>query len=199
MTTPGNGAAGHDPTAPADREAHLVELVDDEGRPIGAATVDRAHRLPGRLHRAFSIMLHDSQGRLLLQRRAAVKTRFPMRWANSCCGHPGPGEGLVAAATARLAEELGIDGVALTPVGTFIYRASDPGTGRVEYEYDHVLVGEVPTALEASPDPAEVAQLRWADPDSVDRSLATDPEAYAPWLPGVLSVLRDSSHKTDQG
>ncbi len=40
-------------TAP--REKHLVELVDDAGRPVGATTVEEAHTAPGRLHRAFSV------------------------------------------------------------------------------------------------------------------------------------------------
>ncbi len=52
----------------------------------------------------------DAAGRVLLQQRAAVKTRFPLRWANSCCGHPAPGEALAVAANRRLREELGIAG-----------------------------------------------------------------------------------------
>lgn len=71
------------------REEHLVELVDDAGRARGQTTVAAAHQPPGRLHRAFSVLLVDPDGQVLLQRRAAVKTRFPLRWANSCCGHPG--------------------------------------------------------------------------------------------------------------
>ena len=62
------------------------------GRPIGSATVDEAHQAPGQLHRAFSVFLRDADGRVLLQQRAAAKTRFPLRWANTCCGHPAPGE-----------------------------------------------------------------------------------------------------------
>ena len=50
------------------------------------------------LHRAFSVLLFDDDGRTLLQQRAAVKSRFPSRWANTCCGHPGPGEPVVEAA-----------------------------------------------------------------------------------------------------
>ncbi len=39
------------------REQHLVELVSSDGSAIGDATVDEAHRAPGRLHRAFSVLL----------------------------------------------------------------------------------------------------------------------------------------------
>src|SRR5512142_1124958 len=95
------------------RENHLVELVSAEGEAAGAATVQEAHRAPGMLHRAFSVLLVDPNGRLLLQRRAAVKTRFAGRWANACCGHPAPGVAVSEAAGVRLGEERGLGPVEL--------------------------------------------------------------------------------------
>lgn len=176
------------------REAHLVELVDDTGHALGEATVAAAHQPPGRLHRAFSVLLIDPAGRVLLQQRAAAKTRFPLRWANSCCGHPAPGESLVAAANRRLTEELGTAPVALTEVGVYVYYAEDPATGRVEFEYDHVLRADVPADLRTVPDPDEVAELRWVDPTELEADLDADPRAYAPWLGGVVNrLLRPTS------
>ena len=67
------------------RELELVELVDAAGTATGESTVEAAHTEPGQLHRAFSVLLVEPGGRTLLQRRAATKTRFPARWANSCC------------------------------------------------------------------------------------------------------------------
>jgi isopentenyl-diphosphate delta-isomerase len=171
------------------REAHLVELVDRAGRSVGSATVEAAHTAPGRLHRAFSVVLLDPAGRLLLQRRAAAKTRFPLRWANACCGHPAPGRTPVDAAAERLLEEIGLRGVALTEVGVYAYRAADPATGRVENEYDHVLLGRVDTDPALAPDPTEVADLRWVPAAEVPDALAADPSAYAPWLAGVVNTL----------
>ncbi|MBF9128454.1 isopentenyl-diphosphate Delta-isomerase [Plantactinospora sp. S1510] len=171
------------------REAHLVELVDEAGNPIGARTVDEAHRLPGLLHRAFSVFLVDPAGRVLLQQRAAAKTRFPLRWANSCCGHPAPGQSLDSAAGQRLHEELGVGGVRLTEIGVYLYRAEDPETGRVEFEYDHVLRGDFGRDRPVLPDPDEVADLRWVHPDELRAQLEVDPDSYAPWLGGVLGRL----------
>ncbi|HET9519358.1 MAG TPA: isopentenyl-diphosphate Delta-isomerase [Actinoplanes sp.] len=171
------------------REDHLVELVDSDGTAIGAVTVDEAHQAPGRLHRAFSVFLLDPSGRILLQQRAAAKTRFPMRWANACCGHPEPGEDLSMSAARRLVEELGVTDVALTEIGVHSYFAEDPATGRVEHEYDHVLLGEVSTDHPVRPDPAEVAALRWVTPEELRDGLTGDPRAYAPWLAGVAEQL----------
>ncbi|MFB9234858.1 isopentenyl-diphosphate Delta-isomerase [Plantactinospora siamensis] len=175
------------------REDHLVELVDEYGTPVGETSVRAAHEPPGRLHRAFSVFLVDGDGRLLLQRRSARKTRFPLRWANSCCGHPAPEEPLAEAANRRLGEELGLPPAALTECGVHLYRADDPATGRVEFEYDHVLRAEAPAGIEADPDPDEVAEVRWVDPTEVAADLAARPDAYAPWFSGVLQQLLRSA------
>jgi len=172
------------------RELELVELVSADGVGCGTATVVAAHTAPGQLHRAFSVLLFDGAGRTLLQRRAAVKTRFAHRWANTCCGHPAPDEPAAVAASRRLAEEIGVRGLELAEVGVYTYRAGDPATGRVEHEYDHVLVARVATDIALAPDPAEVAGTRWTPADELIAELAR-PESqqeYAPWLSGVLQV-----------
>lgn len=169
-----------------EREQELVELVSALGEPTGTSTVAEAHTQPGLRHRAFSVVLFDGQGRTLLQQRAAAKTRFPLRWANTCCGHPAPREDARVAATRRLAEELGIRGVPLADAGTYTYLAADPVTGRVEHEYDHVLVGQVPPDLPMDVDAGEVVATRWVFAAGL-QELATERE-YAPWLEGVLRV-----------
>jgi isopentenyl-diphosphate delta-isomerase len=177
----------------------LVELVDTDGGVLGSTTVDEAHRAPGRLHRAFSVFLTDPAGRVLLQQRAAIKSRFPLRWANTCCGHPLPGESLATAAARRLVEEIGVGGVALTEVGVYSYYAEDPATGRVEYEYDHVLVGELPTDRKLLPDPTEVAALRWVTTDELRDGMTADARSYAPWLAGVTDRLLVHRRTTEIG
>jgi len=171
------------------RESHLVELVDEAGAAQGSMTVSDAHQAPGRLHRAFSVILQDHDGRVLLQRRAAVKTRFAGRWANACCGHPAPDESVAGAALDRLAEELGMGPVPLREIGVYLYRAADEATGRVEHEYDHVLLGTVPADVALVPDPDEVDATRWADVAELRASLASEPDTYSPWLAGVIGVL----------
>jgi isopentenyl-diphosphate delta-isomerase len=173
-----------------DREQLLVELVDGAGEGIGACTVAEAHTAPGRPHRAFSVLLYDESGRVLLQRRAAVKTRFASRWSNTCCGHPAPGQEVAAAAAARIAAELGLAASTvgpLTEAGVYTYRAVDAENGRVEDEWDHVLVGALRDG-EPRPDPAEVSECAWLGPERLRASMTADPDAYTPWLAGVLRI-----------
>jgi isopentenyl-diphosphate Delta-isomerase len=187
------------------RQGSRIELVTTDGTVTGESTVADAHKPPGVLHRAFSVLLVDEAGRLLLQQRAAAKGRFPLQWANSCCGHPAPGEAVLAAGARRVAQELGLAPVDLREVGIYLYRAEDPATGLVEFEYDHVLVGRLPADQPTRPDPAEVAAIRMVSPAPappvapaehgvptaqrvIDHPCRVPDDAYVPWLSGVLRV-----------
>ena len=68
-----------------------VILVDTDDNEIGFCGKLPAHR-NGKLHRAFSILISNNRGELLLQRRAGGKYHFASLWSNTCCGHPRPGE-----------------------------------------------------------------------------------------------------------
>ena len=179
------------------RETHLVELVGADGHAEGAMTVEEAHQAPGRLHRAFSVFLRSPDGKVLLQQRSAMKTRFPLRWANTCCGHPEPGEEVTVAAARRLVEEVGVGGIELTELGVYSYYAEDPASGRVEYEYDHVLLGDLPAGRQLLADPDEVAALRWVTVAELRAGLTDDPRSYAPWLAGVTERLLESGSNPD--
>jgi isopentenyl-diphosphate delta-isomerase len=190
-------------SGPADREEMIVELVDQEGTTTGTCTVAEAHAPPGRRHRAFSLVLYDKDGRVLLQQRAAVKTRFPLRWSNTCCGHPAPGQDVTAAAVARLADELGITVgqiSAPTEVGSFHYQAADAATGRVEDEWDHVLIASwSPAGGAIAPSATEVSDYRWAFPAALRAEIAEDPDGYTPWLPAVLALATGDSRAPQEG
>jgi isopentenyl-diphosphate delta-isomerase len=159
-------------------EVEFVTLVDAGDQAQGPCGKIEAHRA-GKLHRAFSILITNPDGELLLQRRAAGKYHFAGRWSNACCGHPRPGEETLAAARRRLAEELGVV-VPLGRVAELRYRAVDPTSGLIEHEYLHVLWGQC--VAELRPNPNEVSAVRWMSSNAVQRALARRPEHFTPWF-----------------
>lgn len=167
-----------------------VVLVDIDGAVIGSAEKLEAHRAPGLLHVAFSVVVLDSDGSVLVQRRASNKHHFRGLWSNTCCSHPRPGESVVSAGERRLAEEMGFT-TTLVDVGSFTYRATDPDSGLVEHEVDHVLVGS--HRGDPEPDPAEVGAWRWVEFDSLTADVAARPGRYTPWLAAVLDVVAGSA------
>jgi isopentenyl-diphosphate delta-isomerase len=167
-----------------DRVVHdAIILVDPKDRPIGVAPKRTVHLL-GLRHRAFSILLWDDVGRVLLQRRAPDKYHSGGLWANSCCGHPRPGESTQDAAARRVHEELGVR-ARLSHAGTFTYRAA-VGPGMIEHEIDHVFVGTASGELQ--PDPREVAAVAWISVDELSTDLRANSHLYAAWLADVIRV-----------
>ncbi|GAB2611676.1 isopentenyl-diphosphate Delta-isomerase [Streptomyces capparidis] len=162
----------------------LLELVDEQGTTTGTAEKLTAHRAPGLLHRAFSVFLFDSAGRLLLQRRAPGKYHSPGVWSNTCCGHPYPGEPPFVAAARRTAEELGVAPSLLREAGTVRYNHPDPLSGLVEQEYNHLFVGLAATA--PRPDPEEVGETAFVTAGELAglRASAT----FSAWFPTVLAA-----------
>lgn len=166
-----------------------VVLVDDTDQVIGLMEKAAAHEGHGHLHRAVSMFVVDHQRRALLQRRALTKGLFGGRWSNACCTHPHPGENPADAATRRVLEEIGLHVEALHRAGSFVYRAPDPGSGLVEWEYDHVYVTSVDSSIDVSPDPEEVMDWTWVPLDRLPSSSRTEPE-FTPWLAPVVDLVR---------
>ena len=167
-----------------------VILVDEADNPLGECEKLAAHQNGGQLHRAFSVFVFDGQGQLMLQRRALEKYHFGGLWTNTCCSHPRPGETSLAAAQRRLTEELGFT-VALTEVGSFLYRAEDATSGLTEHELDHVFFGRFDG--EPIPNPAEVMDWRWQAMDEVEAELSVHPERFTPWFPLALTYIKNYS------
>ncbi|MBK1727189.1 isopentenyl-diphosphate Delta-isomerase [Halorhodospira neutriphila] len=162
-----------------------VVIVDRQGRRIGTEEKIQAHAAGGTLHLAFCVFVLDAAGRLLLQRRADQKYHFPGLWSNSCCGHPRPGEGVVAAAERRLGEEFGFT-TALRPVTAFTYYAEDAVSGLAEHEYAHVLVGRA-DGCEPAPAPEEIGDWCWLAPPQASADAACRPGRYTPWFRRLIT------------
>lgn len=166
----------------------LVILVDEEDNQIGVEEKLEAH-IASKLHRAFSIFCVNSNGELLLQRRARDKYHSGGLWTNTCCSHPRPGETLVQAVHRRLFEEMGFD-CELREIFDFIYKV-ELERGLVEHEFDHVFIGIFDG--EPKPDPAEVEEWNFVTVDELREDLVRNPEAYSFWfrksLEKVLAYL----------
>ena len=160
----------------AERIEQIV-LVDDHDRVTGFAEKLEAHR-SGALHRAFSVIIWDSAGRLLLQKRAAGKYHSGGLWTNAVCGHPRPGEEVLEAAVRRLKEEMGF-ACPLETLGIIRYRA-ELDQGMSEHELVHVFRGLYDGVV--SPDPEEADGYQWARLEDVRDDVAAMPQRFSVWF-----------------
>lgn len=154
-----------------------IVLVDERNRAVGVADKQLVHRT-GLLHRAFSVFLTDDDGRILLQRRSPAKYHSGGLWANSCCGHPLPGERTLGAARRRTFEELGIR-VELS-FGFHARYSSSLDNGMVENEFVYVYSGRVSGIV--APDPDELDALRYLSVSETNALIGEYPGDFACWL-----------------
>ncbi len=163
-------------------------LVDEHDNVVGFDEKLAVHRDGGRLHRAFSIFIYNSEGQMLLQRRARAKYHFGGLWTNACCSHPRRGELLEEAAHQRLKFELGFD-THLDEALSFIYKSEDPQSGLVEHEFDHVFVGHFDG--NPAPNPDEVEAIQWIDVAELQANLKRNASQYTPWFRIAMEMLTE--------
>ena len=161
----------------------LLQVVNERGETIGSIGKLAAHQNGGTWHRAVSVFLFNPIGELLIQQRSTAKYHFAGKWANSCCSHPWPGEAAISAASRTTERELGIV-LELRELGVFRYSVSDPASGLVEKEHDHVFVGHWDAGVPFSE--GEVTAVRWISLELLREEITASPEEFAPWLGHIL-------------
>ena len=176
--------------------SEAVILVDENDSAIGSASKVSAHYQAGLLHRAFSVLMFDREGRLLLQKRADDKVTFPGVWANSCCSHPLSSDseselidasGVKRAAIRKLHQELGIspDDLSLDDfhfVTKMMYSAR-MNADWIEREIDHILLIQADVDIKINQN--EVSEIKWVSKQELEQILAGDIDIggeIAPWF-----------------
>jgi isopentenyl-diphosphate delta-isomerase len=162
-------------------------LVDEADQAIGHMEKSACHDGEGRLHRAFSALIFNPRGELLLQRRARNKRLWPAFWSNSCCSHPRAGEELMDAVHRRVEQELGLS-AEFEFLYKFTYHARYQDLGS-EHELCSVFLGR--TSQEPIINTTEIDQWRWIDAGALERWLAQSPEVFTPWFTLEWRRLQD--------
>lgn len=161
----------------ADSESLI--LVDEADREVGHLGKVQCHQGRGVLHRAFSLLIFNEAGALLLQQRAASKRLWPLYWSNSCCSHPRRAETMETAIHRRLLEELGLR-CPLHFLYKFQYQAQFDAAG-AEQELCSVFVGRCTGPLRI--DRHEIHAWRWISPDALQAEIASSGTGrFTPWF-----------------
>eukprot|EP00127_Corallochytrium_limacisporum_P005336 Clim_evm12s203 gene=Clim_evmTU12s203 len=182
-------------------------LVDENDKPIGYDTKVNCHLMKniekGLLHRAFSVFLFDSQGRLLIQQRAAEKITFPNMWTNTCCSHPldlpleiveENQSGVREAARRKLQHELGIPMESIsadefTYLTRIYYKAASDSTWG-EHEIDYILFLQKDVGMEANPN--EVSDTNYVTAEELKQMMQDADDGkitLTPWFRHICDTL----------
>jgi 8-oxo-dGTP pyrophosphatase MutT (NUDIX family) len=152
-----------------------VVIVDADNAAVGVAPRHemRSQRLP---HRATFILVFDTKGRILVQKRTDTKDVYPGYYDLAAGGVVTEGESYDESAVREAAEELGIRGVPLEHRFDFYYE--DPGNRCFGRVYSCVCDG--PFTLQ----PEEVVSVEFTElPEVLDGRIA-------PLTPDTVEALR---------
>ena len=174
----------------------MCMAVDENDRVIDSVSKIDCHRGKGIRHRAFSVLIFDSEDKLLMQQRSSEKITFPGIWANSCCSHPldienengDPVEGVIHASKRKMLQELGIplevsSNWEFNHIGRFEYscRWDDDW---IEHEIDHVLIVRASPNLSINRN--EIKDTKWLNHQEIIEMLEGENEwkdaIVAPWF-----------------
>tara|TARA_Y100001936_G_scaffold27612_1_gene25906 strand:- start:11070 stop:12758 length:1689 start_codon:yes stop_codon:yes gene_type:complete len=212
MVVPSTPLDGLD-SSQAEMMEELVLCLDSDDNVIDSSSKFTTHHGEGILHRAFSVLIFDSEGRLLVQQRSSEKITFPAVWANSCCSHPldivgendDPIEGVKEAARRKLDQELGIPRSITNDwkfhhIGRFEYKCRWDSEW-VEHEIDHVLIVEADCEVDFNRN--EIQSVDWLDNDSLiqmmERNGRWKSQLIAPWFEAIFNNFLESGDFTIDG
>ena len=212
MVVPSTPLDGLD-SSQAEMMEELVLCLDSDDNVIDSSSKFTTHHGEGILHRAFSVLIFDCEGRLLVQQRSSDKITFPAVWANSCCSHPldidgensDPIEGVTEAARRKLDQELGIprtitDDWKFHHIGRFEYKCRWDSDW-VEHEIDHVLIVEADCEVDFNRN--EIQSVDWLDNDSLIRMMERKgrwkSQLIAPWFEAIFNNFLGSGDFTIDG
>ncbi len=156
---------------------NTIILVNEHDEQVGTGEKLAVHQ-QGLLHRAFSILIYNSNDEMLLQQRALTKYHSGGLWTNACCGHPMKDEPTDSAPHRRLQEEMGFD-TSLTKQTAFIYNVPVP-PNLIEHEYLHVYSGMHDDVI--VPNPEEAMAYRWISKEDLEQEISEHPETFTPWF-----------------
>lgn len=162
-----------------------VILVDENDAIVGEMEKMEAHR-KGLLHRAFSILIFNDSGEMLLQKRSSKKYHSGGLWTNACCSHPSPNENIQHATRRKLEQEMGID-LETEFLYTFIYHVSLEHD-LTEHELDHVFVGTFNGTPVINRD--EVEDWKYVNIDWLRNDVVAHPDNYTHWFKIILEQNR---------
>lgn len=207
LSTDAAALLGNENTEQAALMAEAVIQVSENDQVLGPVSKLEAHQGAGSFHRAFSVLLFNTKGEMLLQQRSADKVTFPNVWANACCSHPlhsadeleeGNAMGVKRAAVRKLEQELGIDPATIsTDQMTFMTKmryAARMNPEWIERELDHIIM--MCADVELNPNPNEVANTMWVSHEEMEAMLLEErpaEQAIAPWFRCIAALVMNEA------
>ena len=153
-----------------DDHEELLEVVNHKGEIVSILPRNLIHGNPSLTHRVIHVLVFNTEGYLLLQKRSMSKDVAPGRWDTSVGGHINPGEDPLSAARREMGEELGIS--VGEPNFLYTYKHTNSYETELVYTFSCIYEGEIIF------NPAEIDEIKFWSLDEIsghmDKKILSD-------------------------
>jgi len=170
-------------------EEYLI-LVDKNDNNIGLEEKTKCHLPSGKLHRAFTALLFDKEGKIVLTKRSENKMLWPGDWDGTFASHPKESETYVSSAERRMPEELGIV-CKMDYLFKFEYHVPYKNVGS-ENEICGTLMGVIDDLSNFRISKDEISIVSVISAKDLISDLEKNPQIYCPWMLVALYLLPTS-------
>ncbi len=171
----------------------ILILVDKDDNQIGTEEKVKCHLPNGKLHRAFTALLFDKEGKLVITKRAKEKMLWPGDWDGTFASHPRESETYVSSGERRMPEEVGINGK-LDYLHKFEYHVNYKNVGS-ENEICGTLIGIVDESTILKKIKGEIDDIKKISSAELILELKTNANKYCPWMLIALELLDESDQQ----
>lgn len=163
-----------------------LTIFDETEKPTGEASLEDIHA-KGLRHRVVIVVVYDSNGRLLLQRRSKMVVTNPGKWDVSAAGHVDSGEDYSNAARRELFEETGLSGLELKEIAH--YYTESVTDGRILNRFIKIYKTTVSPDTKFVIDHNELSEVKWFSNAELKLLLGKHPEKFNHDFSEVLSKI----------
>lgn len=159
-----------------------IQIVDEEDEPIGGATLNDVHT-KGLRFRGIRVLVENTDGKLLIQKRAHHVATLPHYWDFATAGYVDEGEGYDEAARRELKEELGLQDLPLQELKKYdLHEVTD---NKRMNQFAMLFKVIVNPDIEVTAN-EEVADIQWLEPSQIiEKSRSGEMQV----TPGLLMAI----------
>lgn len=162
-----------------------IAIVSNKDEIIGAAEKSEA-RKQGQIHRLVRIVVHDSKGNVLLQKRHPKAQDSPNRWDFSVAGHVDENEDYEVAAKREMEEELGLKNIPLQPL--FKFYTDKTKDGLQIRRFNKVFLAQIEPGAE-HPNLTELGGIEWFAKSQIIEMIHSHPDLFSSGLKEYYSQI----------
>ncbi len=165
-----------------------IAFVNEKDEIIGSGSMDEAWK-NGHSYRVVQILILNSKGEMLIQKRGDHVAIWPSIWDHAVGGHVDEREDYFTAAKREAKEELAIEQIELKEIKKYFLDEVDE-KGRVKKRF--ITLYEATYDGKVVPDEGELSDIKWLSMAELEKWMKEKPEDFTPSLFESMEIYKET-------